>query len=106
MSVLERWQTIQKNILHGNDEKSRRYKEELFGKSSNYEYSEEYNALSVIRTNVDWYRADTFKDAVNIHTRAKLIAQTYVEGIIDTLQRHDDLMKQKLKDQVAKTQGS
>lgn len=105
VSVLERWQTIQENILSGKDEKSRRYKEELFGKSSNYEYSEEYNALSVLRNNVDWIHADTFRDVVNIHTRAKLIAQTYIEGIIETLQRHDDLMKQKLKDQVAKTQG-
>ncbi len=105
VSVLERWQTIQNNILHGKDDKSRKYKEELFGKSANYEYSEEYNALSVIRNNVDWIYADDFKDNVNIHTRAKLIAQTYIEGIIETLQRHDDIMKQKLKAQVDKTQG-
>lgn len=104
--MLERWQTLQSNILSGNDEKSKRYKEELFGKSSNYEYSEEYNALSVLRNNVDWISADSFVDTVNIHTRAKLIAQTYIEGIVDTLQRHDDMMKQKLKDQVSKAQGT
>ena len=104
--MLERWQTIQENLLHGKDDKSKRYKEELFGKSSNYEYSEEYNALSVLRNNVDWISADEFRDKVNIHTRAKLIAQTYIEGIIDTLQRHDDLQKQKMKDQMSKTQGN
>lgn len=62
--------------------------------------------ISVLRNNVDWISADAFKDVVNIHTRAKLIAQTYLEGIMDTLQRHDDLMKQKLKAQVDKMNGT
>ena len=105
VSILERWQTIQTNLLHGKDDRSRRYKEELFGKSANYEYSDEYNALSVLRVNVDWVSADDYSRRVSIHTRAKLIAQTYLEGIIDTLQRHDDMMKKKLEAQINKTQG-
>lgn len=103
--MLERWATIQQNLLHGKDERSRKYKEELLGKNSTYEYTEEYNILSLIRNNVDWISIDEWDSRVNIHTRAKLYAQTYIEGILETMSRHDDLQKQKLKAQVDKTQG-
>ncbi len=67
------------------------------GSSSNLEYPDDYNLLSIVKKNVDWTNVDKFLKETSIHTKAKLIAQSHIEGIVDVLQRHDDLQKQKMK---------
>lgn len=106
VSILERWRLIQENVLHGKDDKSRRYREELLGQASNYEYSDAYNFLSILREKVNWADVDRFLAETDIHTKAKLIASSYIENVIDILQRHDDTMKQRLKNVANRGKGS
>jgi hypothetical protein len=95
VSILVRWEKLQK-LLSGTDERVRRYKEELFGSAVVEEFPDEYNELNVIKKAGSWVDFYKFKE-LPIHLRAKLMAHTYLESIVEILQRHDSLQKQKIR---------
>jgi hypothetical protein len=68
----------------------------LLGSSIVEEYPDEYNVISIVKKAGDWKDFDAFQ-ALPIHTRAKLIAHSYLENIVEILGRHDSLQKQKVK---------
>lgn len=81
-------------LLEGRSEAVAKYKEELLGSSTEVDSPDLYNLINVAKQlNIPYPR---FKK-IEIHDRAKMIAQHYLENMVDLIRRHDSLQKQKME---------
>lgn len=98
VSVVERYERIMR-IFENKSDAVQKYKEELLGSATEFDYSDTFNMIGLGKELVGSYM--TFKammeDPREIRTIAKMIAQFQLKNMVEVVQRHDTLQRQKME---------
>lgn len=95
-----RWQKLHK-ILEGETTAIKEHKKELFGSLLIEDTPYDFDLISSLKK-LNMWRVPEGMDDNAIHALAKAIAHNHLEGIMDILRRHDDIMERRLKDRSSK----
>lgn len=76
-----------------------KYREELLGSATEFDYSDTYNMLSLGKELVGSYMhfKEMIEDPTRVRVVAKLIAQHQLSSMVEVVQRHDTLQRQKME---------
>lgn len=93
-SVIERYGRVM-DFCNNNSDQAIKHREELFGTSTEYSYPDLYSMISLGRELVgDYVHFDAMlKDPKQIRKIAKMIAQYRLERMVETLSRHEGIVK-------------
>lgn len=88
VTVVKRYQNLTK-MLEGKSTAVAKHRKELFGSSPSMETGELYNLLSVAKEmNIPYPQFVAYE----LRDQALMIAHFYLKNIVETLQRHDDII--------------
>ena len=96
--VSERYDRIMK-LLDNKSDAVQKYKEELIGSSTDMDYSDTYHMIGLGKELVDSYEEflKMIYDPYRIRIAAKLIARHQLHNMVELVQRHDTLQRQKME---------
>lgn len=96
--VTERYDRILK-LLENKSDAVQKYREELMGSSTEFDYSDTYAMIGLGKDIVGSYEElyAMLGDPYRVRTAAKLIARHQLSNMVELVQRHDMLQRQKLE---------
>ncbi len=94
--VSERYDRIMK-LLENQSDSVQKYKEELIGSSTDMDYSDTYSMIGIGKELAGSYEEflAMIYDPHRIRIAAKLIARNQLHNMVELVQRHDTLQRQK-----------
>lgn len=98
VSVQERYGRIMR-LLEGDSEAVVKYREELLGNATIFDTSDLYNMIGLGKTLVGSYvrLKAMIEHPYRIRQAARMIAQYWLDNMVQVVQRHDQLQREKLR---------